>query len=61
MIFTYILFPSQMLKRKLERTISQLFPGEVLIKDISIKLPVHVKMKELELTFSDGSKEKQPL
>jgi type II secretion system protein N len=50
-----------MLERKLERIISQNFPGEVLINDISFKMPANVKMKGLELTFLNGSKEKKPL
>ncbi|MGA1839885.1 MAG: type II secretion system protein GspN [bacterium] len=61
MIFTYILFPNQMLEKKIKRTISQNFPGEVLIKDISFKLPANLKMKRLELTFSNASKGNKPL
>ncbi|MGA1863535.1 MAG: type II secretion system protein GspN [bacterium] len=61
MIFTYILFPTQMLEKKIKRTLSQNFPGEVLIKDISFKLPANLKMKRLELTFSNESKGNKPL
>ena len=60
-IFTYILFPTRMLEKKLERTISQNFPGEVLINNISFKLPANLKMKGLELTFSNISERKKPL
>jgi type II secretion system protein N len=50
-----------MLEKKLERMISQNFPGEILINDISFKLPADLEMKGLELTFLNGSEGKKPL
>jgi type II secretion system protein N len=50
-----------MLEKKLKSVITQNFPGEVLINDISFKLPANLEMKGLELTFSNISKGNKPL
>jgi len=52
-IFIYILFPSQMIKRKVEQTISRRFPGQIKISEISFSLPVQFRLKGVDLILSD--------
>jgi len=52
-IFIYILFPSQMIKRKMEQTISRHFTGQVNIREVSFALPVQFRLKGVDLTLSD--------
>jgi len=56
LIFLVLLFPSEMITRKIEWSISRHFPGRVQIKDISFILPARVRIRGLEIISPAGEK-----
>ncbi|MGA1795204.1 MAG: type II secretion system protein GspN [bacterium] len=49
LIFTVLLFPSEMITRKTEWALSRHFPGTIRIKDVSFILPARVRIRGLEM------------
>ena len=60
-IFVYILFPSEMIKRKVEQMLSRRFPGQVNIREISFSLPVQFRLKGVDLILSDIPEGEMPV
>ncbi len=60
LFFTYILFPAESIKKKIEYVFSQYLPGQLLINDFSLKMPAHISMKKLQILFNNDNANKKP-
>lgn len=56
LIFTVLLFPSEMITRKAEWALSRHLPGMVQIQDVSFILPARLRIRGLEIIAPAGDK-----
>ncbi|MBN2372175.1 type II secretion system protein GspN [bacterium] len=60
LVFVYMSFPIESLKRKIENAFSDYIHGQLSINEISLHFPAHLKMKKLQINIPKHSKEGSP-
>lgn len=61
LLFIYILFPTDTLKKKIETLFSEHFPGQLSISEISLGFPDLLVMKKSKITFPNGFRDEGPI
>lgn len=58
-IFSYILFPVVALRKKIESEFSQMFPGQLMVRDLSLEFPPCLSFKKIHMTIDKSARAKK--